>query len=333
MRFYYLIITVCLLFADRIYSQGCCSGGSASPIAGGTSQGVLNKNQLELAPNFQHDQSGKFFSKDRDTSAMFENLSSNYLYMRLAYGLSEKFTLSVESGYFINRTQIGLDYEDTIRTGGIADLIVFPRYEVYNKCTEKKKTEFVLGLGLKIPIGKNDDSIVFYTDPLSGQEYHHTAPPTVQPTNGSNDFIFYSFYINNYLKKNIRFFANSVYVLKGWNSLGQKFGNYASVSFFLSKTIYKRVGLTAQLKGEWVGKMQTNKLIDMVAFYNVYPESTGGRKLFFSPQISYTYKSFTAFVLTDIPLYQYLNGSQVGSQFQFTTGISYKINCKKKEKE
>lgn len=329
MRVYYLFLIVFLFFSSWSFGQGCCSGGSASPIAGGTSQGVLNKNQLELAPNFQYNSSNKFLAQDRDTVAMFNKLSSNYLYMRLAYGLSEKLTISVESGYYISRTQIELDNADTIRTSGIADLIIFPRYEVFKKCTERKNTEFVIGLGLKIPIGSSNDSTVFYTDPTSGKEYYQTAPPNVQPTNGSNDFIFYSFFFNNYLNKNVRFFANSVYVLKGWNSLGQKFGDYANVSFFLSKTIYKRIGLTAQLKGEWVGKMKTDKLVDMVAFYNVYPESSGGRKIFFAPQISYSYKSFTAFALTDIPLYQYVNGSQVGSQFQFTTGISYKINCVK----
>ena len=331
MRFNLLLTLIPLLSFNNSFSQGCCSGGSASPIAGGTSQGVLNANQLEIAPNFQHFQSSKFYARDHDTVAMFDRLSSNYLYMRLAYGLSPKLTLSIESGYYINRTQIGLNGVDTIRTSGIADLIIFPRYEVYKKCTEKKNTEFVLGLGYKLPIGSHNDSTVFYTDPTSGKNYYQIAPPNVQPTNGSNDIILYSFFFNNYLQKKVRIFANSVYVHKGWNSLGQKFGDYASVSLFLGKTIYKRFGLTAQLKAEWVGKMKTDKLVDMVAFYNVYPESTGNRKVFFAPQISYSYKLFTAYAMTEIPLYQYLNGSQIGSQYQFTTGFSYKFDCSKKE--
>jgi len=326
MRINCFLMLLGLFFANNVYSQGCCSGGSASPIAGGISQGVLNKNQLEIAPNFQHDQSNKFFARDRDTTAMFHKLSSNYLYTRVAFGLSEKLTISLEAGYFINRMQIGLNNVDTIRSSGIGDLIVFPRYEVYKKSTARKNIELVVGLGLKIPIGSNNDSTVIYTDPISSKEYYQIAPPTVQSTNGSHDFIFYSFFFNNYLTKKVRVFANSVYVLKGWNSLGQKFGDYASVSLFVSKTVFKRLGITAQLKGEWVGKMQTDKLVDMVAFYNIYPQSSGGRKLFITPQISYGYKNFTAFALSDIPLYQYLNGSQVGSQFQITTGISYKIN-------
>jgi hypothetical protein len=311
-------------------AQGCCSGGSASPIAGGTSQGVLNEKQLEIAPNFQAMSSSKFFAKDRDTVAMFENLASNYLYLRLAYGVTPKLTLSIESGYYFKREQIELHNAGTIKTNGIADLIIFPRFEVFKKCSEKRKSEFVLGLGYKLPIGSNKDSSVFYTDPATQTNYYQIAPPTVQPTNGSNDFIFYSFLFHSYLQKNIRFFANSIYVHKGWNDLGQKFGDYASISLFVGKTFFQRLGVTLQLKGEHIAKMKTDKLVDMVAFYNVYPESTGSRNVFIAPQLSYSYKSMTLYALSEIPLYQYVHGSQIGSQYQFTAGLSYKIDCAKK---
>lgn len=325
-----------MLFLSSIsgfaFSQGCCSGGSASPIAGGTSQGVLSEKQLEIATNYQFINSSKFYAMDRDTVPMFNKLASNYLYFRLAYGLSPKLTLSLESGYYLNRTMIGLENKDTIKTSGIADLIIFPRYQVYYKCSERKKTEFTVGLGYKMPIGSHNDSTIFYKDPETGKNYYQIAPPTVQLTSGSNDFIFYSFLFNSYLKKNFRVFANGIYVHKGWNSLGQKFGDYSSVSVFFGKTFFKRLGVTVQLKGEHVAKMKADKLVDMIAFYNVYTESTGNRKVFIAPQISYTYKALTVYALSEIPIYQYVNGSQIGSQYQLTAGLSYKFDCSKKEK-
>jgi hypothetical protein len=310
-----------------LYSQGCCSGGSASPIAGGTSQGVLNLNQLEIAPNFQFMQSNRFLVQNIDTTPPIKNLSSNYLYLRLAYGISKKLTMSIESGYYLQRRQIGLEASDTIQTSGIADLIIFPRYEVYQKNTSKKRVEAVIGLGMKIPLGSHEDSTIFYSDPFTGKDYYQIAPPNVQPTNGSNDFIFYGFFLHKYLKRNIRLFANTVYVRKGWNSLGQKYGDYGSISLFGSKTFYNKIGLTIELKAERIGQMQTDKMVDMVALYNIYPTSTGSRKLFIAPQISYTFQSLTVYGLTEIPLYQYVEGSQIASQFQFTGGISYKISC------
>jgi hypothetical protein len=212
-----------------------------------------------------------------------------------------------------------------MQTSGIADLIVFPRYQVFYSCDERQKTEIVLGIGVKIPIGIHNDSNVFYTDPISGKDYYQFSPPTVQLTNGSNDFIFYSFWYRNFQKKNFRIFANTIYVRKGWNSIGQKFGDYASIGLFFGTTVLKHLGLTGQIKGEMVRKMQTDKLVDMIAYYNVDPESTGGYNLFFTPQINYSNKRFNFFLSSDIPIYQYMNGVQVGSDFQLTSGISYKF--------
>lgn len=325
----WIVFAACTTLTSLGFSQGCCSGGSASPIAGGTSQGVLNENQFEIAVNNQLMKSNHFFSGDKDTAALFDDLSSNYIYLRTAFGLTKKLTISIESGYFIRKRQIGLNNVDTIQKSGIGDLIIFPRYQVFYSCDERQKTEIVLGMGIKIPLGSHIDSNVFYTDPFSGKDYYQISPPTVQLTNGSNDFIFYSFWYRNIQKKNFRIFANTIYVRKGWNSIGQKFGDFASIGLFIGTTVFKRLGLTAQIKGEWVGKMQADKNVDMIAYYNVYPESTGGRKLFFTPQVNYSYKRVNFFVSSDLPLYQYMNGVQVGNNFQLTSGISYKFMAKK----
>ena len=313
-----------VLTSHTVFSQGCCSGGSGSPIAGGTSQGVLNNRQLELSANFQGFSSEKFYSGDKDTVKLFDNLNSNYIYTRVAYGVSKDFTMSVESGYFINKTLVGLNNSDNIKSSGLADLVIFPRYEIYHRKTDSVNTEFTVGLGYKIPIGSHNDSTVVYTD-ASGKQYYTTSPPTVQPTNGSQDLIFYTFFFRSYPKKNIRFFANGLYIKKGWNSLGQKFGDYISIGIFAGTTVLKRIGVTIQVKGEMIDKMQFDKNIDMLALYNIDVKSTGGRKVSLVPQLNYTYKNLTLFALTDFPIYQYLNGTQVGAQYQFTAGLSYRF--------
>jgi len=325
-----IIVTLISLSSLQFYSQGCCSGGSGSPIAGGASQGVLKERQMEISANHQYLSSNKFQVKDRDTVSLFDNLSSNYLYMRLAYGLTEKFTVSLESGYFFNKTQIGLKKADTITSSGIGDLIVFPRYSIYTKNTEKTRTEITLGLGYKIPLGKYNDSTVVFTDQNSGKKYYTTSPPTIQPTSGSQDFIFYGFLYRGYPNKKFRIFTNLLYLKKGWNPLGQKFGDYASIGLFAGKSFLKeKLGVTLQVKGEWVNKMNWDKKVDMVALYNIDVYSTGGRKVFFVPQLSFTHKTFTAYVLSEIPLYQYVNGTQLVSQHQFTAGISYRFFTRK----
>jgi len=199
-----------VVFSIKIYSQGCCSGGSGSPIAGGDSQGVLQDRQMEISANYQYLSSNKFKVGDRDTAHLFDNLHSNYLYARLAYGVTKDLTISIESGYFLNKTQIGLNKSDTVKSAGFGDLIIFPRYDILNKTTESTRTEITLGLGYKIPIGKYNDSNVVYTNPYTQQKYYTTSPPTVQPTNGSQDFIFYGFVFREYTKNKFKIFGNAL---------------------------------------------------------------------------------------------------------------------------
>jgi len=327
MRIQLFVLTLVFL-PVKLFSQGCCSGGSGSPIAGGASQGVLQERQMEISGNHQYLSTDRFLVKDRDTASLFDNLNSNYLYIRLAYGITEKLTMSIESGYFINKTQYGLERKDTVISSGIADLILFPRYNLYTRNTEHTKTEITIGMGFKIPIGKYNDSTVVYRNPNTGVRYYTTSPPTIQPTNGSQDFIFYGFLFRGYTEKKCRVFANVLYIKKGWNPLGQKFGDFSSVGLFASKTIFKKVGLTLQLRGEHVSKMQYDKNVDMLALYNIDVYSTGSRKIFIAPQVSFTHKNIVLFTLYEYPLYQYLNGTQVGSQHQITTGVSYRFFVK-----
>lgn len=324
---------IAYIFSGNIYGQGCCSGGSGSPIAGGASQGVLSESQMEIASNFQYIGSNKFKTADRDTIKLFDRYNSQYIYTKLAYGVTKDLTVSVETGYFLNKTQIGLfdsilNKSEEIQSSGIADLIIFPRYDVLNRTTEKKRIELTLGLGYKIPLGKYNDSTLIYTNPATGEQFFTISPPLVQPTNGSQDIIGYAFFFRGFPQHNFRLFTNTIYIRKGWNPLGEKFGDYSSVGLFAGKTFFKKLGVTFQVKGEYIGKLKAAKNVDLLAFYNVDTAFTGSRKISFVPQISFSYKSFTIFALGEIPLYEYVNGAQIASQHQFTVGISYRLFIK-----
>jgi hypothetical protein len=150
-------------------------------------------------------------------------------------------------------------------------------------------------------------------------------PPIVQATNGSQDIIFYAFFLRGFPKHNFRLFTNATYIKKGWNPLGFKFGDYAGLGLFAGKTFFKNFAGTLQLKGEWIDAMHYNQNIDMVALYNIYVGSTGSKKISLVPQLNYNYKKFTIYALADFPLYEYVNGSQMKTRTLVTTGISYRF--------
>ena len=322
------LVGAAICCASHVAAQGCCSGGSGSPIAGGASQGVLSERQAELSLNGQYLSSSRFFTGDRDTAALFGELSGSYLYGRAAFGVTEKLTMSVEGGYFLRRQQVSADWLDTISSGGMADLILFPRYSVLSRNTEFTRTEITLGLGMKLPVGPCNDSTLVYRNPVTGRTYHTTSPPTVQPTNGANDFIFYSFVYRGYPETKFRVFTSMLYIRRGWNPLGQKFGDLATIGIFAGKNIGRKVSVTLQVRGEWSGRMSYDRQLDMLALYNIDVNSTGGRKIFFSPQVGLVLGDFMAYALYEMPLYQYLNGTQVGSGHMATAGISYRFFVK-----
>jgi hypothetical protein len=319
-------------FIPFLLKAQCCAGGGGSPIAGGTSYGVLYEGHYEISTIIQYISSNKFYSKNKiNSQRTFDGYNSLYDYLKFAYGVSKDFTMSIESGYYINKEEIGLNKnpESTFKSSGFGDLIIFPRYRVLNKTNEKHHTEITLGLGCKLPLGSSNDSTAF-VEPFSGQIYYLTKPTAVQLSSGSQDLIFYTFFFNNFRSADFQLFANAYYIRKGYNPNGEKLGDFSSVALFFGKTLFEKLGCTLQLRYENVGRMNINENILLFGKpSNYYPEATGYKKLFIAPQISFSLNKLTLFAIADIPVYQYLNTSkyytQVGSQYQTSFGISYKF--------
>lgn len=323
------------LISTNAISQ-CCAGGSGSPIAGGASQGVLLERQFELNTNFQFINTDKFYSKDSpDTTKYFDHFSSTYEYFRIGYGVTKNFTMSIESGYYFKKKEVGKNGNpySSYESKGIADLIVFPRYDIINRTREKTTTEVTLGLGFKFPIGSYNDSASFDLEvpyPPYVYTYKQIKPQAVQLTSGAEDIIFYAFLLRGYNEKKFKIFANALYIRKGWNPDGEKLGDFASVGLFASKMFLERLGVTLQARYEWVDSMKINEFIYQNGTpSNSNPGSTGYKKVFFTPQLSFTKGKFTIYASTDIPIYQFMNTdghySQAGSQYLTTVGLSFRF--------
>ncbi len=306
----------------RVYGQ-CCAGGSGSPVAGGASQGVLMEHQLELGVNLQYVQTHRFLEETSVIRDFLDDFHSTYLYSRVAYGLSEDFTVSAELGTWLTKSQTALNHADTVQSSGIGDLVIFPRYTVYRHNGVFTNTELTFGLGVKIPVGSFDDSLHKSTQ---GIEYNLRKPQSVQLSNGSTDIIFYGFYFRGYHELGFNFFANALYIRKGWNPNGEKMGDFASVGLFASRKLVENLTATLQVKVEWVDRMRVNDFIANNAPPVDVPGWTGYTKLFVSPQLSYVLApGLMITALGDIPVYQRVQGRQIASQFQASMGVSYRF--------
>jgi len=328
-----------LLFQGFAFSQGCCSGGGSNPIAGGTATGVLQKYQMEVSLNYQNNTSNKFFEGAEEVSqeGIYDKLSSEYLFLRTDYGISKRLTLSLATGYHLNKSLGYKDQDTSASSSGRGDIIIFPRYDIYNETKGNIRSEITLGFGVKLPIGSHTDTMKITSDVWD------LIPPTIQLSTGGTDLMFYSFFFREYKKQKLRFFVNSLYIRKGYNSLDEKFGDYTSVSLFASKTFFRKWGLTTQIKAERIGQIEVrqSKLLDLIVSDQYFglpnfldkQKATGSKKWLFIPQISYSQNGITVFATAEIPLYQYLNGTQIGSNQQFTLGVNYRFLTKECEPE
>ncbi len=318
------------------FSQ-CCAGGSGCTIAGSAAQGVLQKRQFELSSNFQFINTNAFYKKDKKASyseRTFDSFESSYQYFKIGYGLTEDFTFSLETGYYFKKKETGLDEnpQTTYSNQGFGDLLIFPKYNILNHYSDNHHDEITLGLGYKIPLGAYNDS-TGNVEPFSEQIYYVTDPTAVQLSSGSQEIIFHTLVSRRFIKPQFSIFATAYYIHKGYNPNGEKLGDFFSVGLFASKTLFDQLGLGVQIRYEQVERMKINESVFLFGRpSNYYPEATGYKKVFITPQISLTKGRFSIYGSFDLPVYQYLNTSpyytQAGSDFQATIGLAYRFYIK-----
>ena len=212
MRF--LLIIFPLLNSFIILGQSCCSGGVGNPLAGDQSIGVLEKFHMEVSTSFQYNHSDFYFSSENRLDTISDKLSSTYLFLKSDYGLSNKFTLSIASGYFFDKT-LEKDDGDKMKSSGLGDIIIFPRYEIYNKIDAGGRIEATLGVGVKIPMGAYKDSTFLMSNELVGDIYT-INPAILQLSSGSQDLMIYTSILRNFVKAKCRVFATGLYIKKGY---------------------------------------------------------------------------------------------------------------------
>ena len=104
LRRLFLISLLCFSLNHTTYAQ-CCGGGNGSPIAGGSSQGVLQENQFEINTSFQFINTNKSYTGSIQDTVSAYKYHSSYNYTRLGYGVTKNFTISLEAGYWFNKTE------------------------------------------------------------------------------------------------------------------------------------------------------------------------------------------------------------------------------------
>ena len=307
------------LFNIQISHAQCCSPGS--PIGGTSALGVLDKGNTKIFLNYKNGYAGTYYEGYRPATSQFiKNGNYNYRGFSIDYGIAEKLTSEIETGYFVNKTQnyvVGIIPEKIVGKG-LTDITFGVKYNFHKNLISD--WEITSGAGIKIPLGPYNQT---YQGAILTRD--------LQPTTGSFDFIHTLFLYKGYIEKHLRFFLINRIEFKGQNPDQYKYGNLSATSFFISYSISPRWNIIAEIRSEirerdsrpatGIGLPTENGREKIIP--------TGSQKIFVIPQLSYSFnKSWIVSTLLDLPVYQFYNDKQLASTLAVTLSISKVIKSK-----
>jgi hypothetical protein len=301
-----------LFFSLYIHAQ-CCGGGAH--IGGNIFLGTLGKGYLQVNANFRQAHSEGYMENDWNSNFKFvRDAGSRHTGLQLGYGITKRFTLDFETGYFINRTQnfeIG-NYRFSQTGYGLSSLTLAGRFNVFK--LKESELEWTAGMGVRVPWSKERQM-------QNGVELSED----VQPNNGSYGFVFRSFLAKEFddIHANI-FLINSVSV----NTMNDK--EYREGNTYISTLLYGQ-----QIVHNLTGIIQIrNEIRDRAVRYGNEVFSSGGFRFTLVPQLNYTIQNkYNIAIIYEQPIYRYYNGIQLKDRYAFSVNLNILLPVTKKAKE
>ena len=302
----FLVVGIFILFLANDVSGQCCAAGN--PVGGDGTQDGVKKHQLRVFAAYRLSYSRDYYYHDSKEDVQHIDKSFyNYTSLSLTYGVNWRLTLHGEMGYFFNKVQdVNLsEGMERISATGAGDLSLTGRYDLLKKKLVNEN-QLVVSMGGRFPVGA-----------FSEEQDGVVIPISLQPSSGAlkiNSGLFYS------QKKKDFPVGWSGYLFFEWSNtiekdfLVYKYGNLylAEVSAFYSKNP-KFVGVLS-------GKVEVREKDEREDQQKI--DATGSWVFFLKPQLQIgLVKSLQLITFADIPVYKYVNGSQLTNLFSFQVGI------------
>lgn len=317
MRIKNLIFLFLAFFCQYNFAQTCCSGGV--PLSNNLGLSNDGKGSLQIGINYDYNNLNTLNAGSKRLDDNSRQRITNSVLANIGYAFSDKFSIETLLTW-VNQTRTITQFnnENFTETSGIGDAVVLAKYALPNLF--KNNTLVTIGLGTKIPLGQSDI--------LTNQGIQLTAD--LQPGSGAFDGIGW---LSISKKLNFRPSAtlstSATYRYTGVNNSylnntsSYKFGNVlqANISyvdeFLLFKTIINP-GLVIKYRKTSVDKINNTNI-----------PNTGGEWVFTRAEFTIQLSENLNFInKLEIPVYSYVDGTQLTPTSRFTTGFSYTFQKK-----
>lgn len=299
-------------------AQTCCSGGV--PLSNNLGLPNEGKGIIVLGLNYDYNNLNTLNAESTKLDDNSRQRITNSVLLNLGYSITDK--LAVETLLtWVNQTRTITQFgnEEFTGTSGIGDAAFLVKYSIPNVLG--KNTLFNLGIGTKAPFGKSDIE--------SDQGLQLTAD--LQPGSGAWDGLgWLSISKGLNVRPSASISGSLTYRLTGVNN--SYLNNTATYEF--GDEIQANIGYTDQF-------LLFNTLFDPGLIFkyrksfedkidNQDIPNTGGEWVFVRPEITVkltqNIKINTRF---ELPIYSFVEGTQLTPTFRFSTGIAFKFKTKK----
>ncbi|MCX6272470.1 MAG: transporter [Bacteroidetes bacterium] len=304
-------MTLCLI-TTKVDAQ-CCSAGN--PVGGDLLQSSIGKHSLRLTTQFKHSFSDQYYYQDHAEDIPQIKFSRfNYMNFQFIYGVSDKFNVFGELGYFFDKSQsVNIQGNHLFQASGIGDLTLNAKYVVF--ANRNKTKELNISGGVKLPVGAFDQEQEGVVLPLS-----------LQPSNGSTKYTGSLYYFHRPFRSKLGFYwvstieVNSTIQSKNFfYKYGNVYINSLSGTYKLNDNISFVLQARAEIRAK--DKREDNQIVS----------STGSTVIFVAPMIQYRFlKNWETTLQADYPVYKYVQGSQLTNKYSYSISLARKISFRKK---
>lgn len=314
----FVLLSFCLIGGAVCYGQTCCSGGV--PLSNNLGLPNEGKNSWILGLNYDYNNLNTLNAGTETLNDDSRLRITNSVLFNLGYAVTDRF--SIETLFtWVNQTRTITQFgnENFSETSGIGDAVFLAKYAIPDLLGAN--TVLNLGLGAKAPLGRSDLT--------TSEGFQLTAD--LQPGSGAWDVLGWlavsktlNFRPSAILSGSLTYRetgANDSYLN---NSSVYEFGNVVQANLgysdqFLLFNIICNPGLIFKYRKAWADHIYSSEI-----------PNTGGEWVFVRPELGINISPNMALnTKVEIPVYSYVEGTQLTPTLRFTMGISFTL--KKKE--
>lgn len=308
------------VFCLTVKAQTCCSGGI--PLSNNIGLDILDKGilQVNLSYDYNNLNTLNIGKEELDDKARLR--TTNSILFNVNYSITNDLAIEgllswVEQKRVI--TQFG--NKNKTRSSGIGDGVLLAKYNFSDVLGQNSSIR--IGLGTKIPIGStsetNNQGIILNAD--------------MQPGSGAWDIIYWTQFSKSFkFRESLSFSLRAIYRGTGvndsyFNTTTYEFGNefQAFLNFTDQFEMLNTIAIPS-LSFKYRHAQQ-----DIIGGFNL--DNTGGEWVFIIPSFSINITPDIALsTKVELPIYSYVDGTQLTPTYRVTAGVLYKIPLKKRVK-